>query len=91
MTTTLNKPVKRRTNEIRRDRSKYRNIIVTLYPAGHIGLRLEGTRSEETIPMQAVFERAVKMRIAQQETDKLRKKAEKAGVSLAMYVKRKRR
>jgi len=27
--------------------------IVTIYPAGFIGLRLEGTRTEETIPIEA--------------------------------------
>jgi hypothetical protein len=91
MTTTLHKPVKRRTNEVRRDRSKMRPIIITLYPAGHLGLRLEGTRREETIPMQAIFERAVKMRIAAEATARLQKKADKAGVSLAHYVRRKRR
>lgn len=91
MTTTLNKAVKRKTHEVRRDRSKIRNLVITLYPAGHIGLRLEGTRSEETIPMQAVYERAVKMRLAAEAQAKLQKKADKAGVPLRVYVQRKRK
>lgn len=91
MTTTLTKAVKRRTNELRRERGKYRPIIITVYPAGHLGLRLEGMRSEETIPIQAVYERAIKARLAVEAQEKLRKKAEKAGVSLTVYARRKRR
>jgi hypothetical protein len=70
MTTILHKPVKRRTRELRRDRGKLRAIIVTLYPAGHIGLRLHGTRREETIPIEAVYERAVKMRLTLEQAEK---------------------
>jgi hypothetical protein len=74
MTTTLHKPVKRRTNEVRRDRGKLRAVIVTLYPAGHIGLRLQGTRHEETIPIEAVYERAVKMRLAFEQAERRKKR-----------------
>jgi hypothetical protein len=70
VTTILHKPVRRRTREVRRDRGKFRAIIVTLYPAGHIGLRLHGTRREETIPIEAVYERAVKMRLALEQAEK---------------------
>ena len=72
MTTTLTKPVKRRTNEatVIRDRSKYRKIVVTLYPAGYIGLRLEGTRKEETLPLDAVFSCAVKARVFRERMEK---------------------
>lgn len=50
MTTALKKPVKRKTITTRRDRSKHRKIIITLYPAHGdageiIGFRLEGTQS----------------------------------------------
>ncbi len=76
MTTQLTKPVKRKSNEVRRDRGKYRAIIITIYPAGFIGLRLEGTRTEETIPIEAAYERAVKMRLAFEKTEK--EKARKA-------------
>jgi hypothetical protein len=80
MTTHLSKPVKRKSNEVRRDRGKYRAIIVTMYPAGHFGLRLEGTRHEETIPIEVVFERAVKMRLAFEKAEKQRKRdAKKKG------------
>jgi hypothetical protein len=63
MTTALHKPIRRRSNEFRRDRGKARAIIVTLYPAGYIGLRLQGLRCEEPIPIESVYERAVKMRL----------------------------
>jgi hypothetical protein len=46
--TDLNEPVKRRTREMRRDVGKLREIV-TIYPEGFIGLRLHGTRQEETI------------------------------------------
>jgi len=39
--TPLKKVVVRRSEERMRDRSKYRRAVVTLYPAGFIGLRLE--------------------------------------------------
>ena len=80
MTTKLTKPVKRKSNEVRRDRGKYRAIILTMYPAGHIGLRLEGTRKQETIPIEAVYERAVKMRVAfEKEEKKKARQAKKKG------------
>jgi hypothetical protein len=51
MTTTLDKPVTRRTNEVRPDRGRRRAVIVTRYPTGHVGLRSQGTRREEAIPI----------------------------------------
>jgi len=90
MATMLRKPVKRKTNERRYDRGKSRAIIVTLYPAGYMGLRLEGTRREETLPIEVAWERAVKMRVVAEATDRLKKKAEKAGISYAQYVRRQR-
>lgn len=74
MTTTLTKPVKRRSNTLRRDRAKMRAIVITLYPAGFIGLRLEGTRREETIPLEHVYERAIKMRLALAKAEKAAKR-----------------
>jgi hypothetical protein len=74
MTTTLSKPVKRRSNEFRRDLGKARVIVVTLYPAGYIGLRLQGTRREETIPIEAVYERAIKMRLALEKAERKKKR-----------------
>jgi hypothetical protein len=62
MTTTLHKPIKRKTHERRYERGKSRAIVVTLYPAGYMGLRLEGTRREETLPIEVAWEYAVKMR-----------------------------
>src|ERR1700756_3535752 len=73
MTTTLHKPIKPRTRERRYERGKSRAIIVTLYPAGYMGLRLEGTRREETLPIEVAWERAVKMRIAFEATERLKR------------------
>jgi hypothetical protein len=81
MTTQLTKPVRRKSNELRRDRGKYRPIIVTLYPAGFIGLRLEGTRKEETIPIEAVYERAIKMRLAFEAAEKKAREVKRKGRS----------
>ena len=88
--TPLTKPVRRKTNEYRRDRSKLRAIIVSIYPAGYMGLRLEGTQREETIPIQAAYERAVKMRLAAEDQEKLKRKADKAGVSVTVYARRRK-
>jgi hypothetical protein len=64
MTTKLNKPVSRISNEQVRDGSKIRNLVVTLYPGGGIGLRPQGTRREEIYPLEAVYHTALKMRVA---------------------------
>src|SRR6267378_2064060 len=45
--TPLKKALTRRSEELYRDRSKFRRIVVTLYPAGFIGLRLEKCRRQE--------------------------------------------
>lgn len=76
MTTTLTRPLKRRTGEnvTVRDRSKYRKIVVTLYPAGYMGLRLEGTRKEETITLEGCYEYAVIGRIRRERMEKINAK-----------------
>jgi hypothetical protein len=61
--TPLKKAVTRRSEELYRDRSKYRRIVVSLYPAGFIGLRLEKCRREETLSMRAAYETAVQTRV----------------------------
>jgi hypothetical protein len=57
--TPLRKAVTRRSEELMRDRSKYRRIVVTLYPAGFIGLRLEKCRRQETLSIRGAYETAV--------------------------------
>lgn len=81
MTTTLTKPVKRRTNDgtTIRDRSKWRKLVVTLYPSGTIGLRLEGTRTEEVLPLDAVYSLAVKARVMRTKMEKVRSFKAKRG------------
>jgi hypothetical protein len=61
--TPLKRAVRRRSEELYRDRSSYRRIVVTLYPAGFIGLRLEKCRHEETLSIRAAYETAVKTRV----------------------------
>ena len=75
--TPLSKPVTRRSHEMRRDRSKLRRIVVTLHPAGYIGLRLERTRREEVLSLAAAYDVAVKMRVADEKAEKARQRAEK--------------
>ena len=63
MTTPLNKSVSRVSSERVRDGSKYRALVVTLYPSGDIGLRPQGTRREERYPLEAVYHIALKARV----------------------------
>ena len=68
--TDLNKPVRRRSNAFKRDRSKLRRIVVTIYPGDYLGLRLEKCRQEETLPLTAAYDVAVKMRVAAERADR---------------------
>jgi hypothetical protein len=77
MTTKLNKRVSRVSGEVVRDGSKFRQLVVTLYPSGDIGLRPQGTRREERFPLEGVYHLAVKARVAAQRAEKL--KAKKKG------------
>ena len=61
--TPLKKAVTRRSEELMHDRSKYRRIVVTLYPAGFIGLRLEKCRHEETLSIRGAYETAAQTRV----------------------------
>ena len=72
--TPLRKPVRRRSEELYRDRSQYRRIIVTLYPAGFIGLRLEKCRHEETLSIRAAYETAVQTRVMRQRAERRKDK-----------------
>jgi hypothetical protein len=72
--TPLSRKVTRRSEETYRDRSKRRRIVVTLYPTGIIGLRLERTRQEETLPLIHAYETAVRARVAFERAQKAKKK-----------------
>jgi hypothetical protein len=61
--TPLKKAVTRRSDELYRDGSKRRRIVVTLHPAGFIGLRLEKCRREKTLSIRAAYETAVLTRV----------------------------
>ena len=68
--TPFKKAVRRRSEALYRDRSKFRRIVVTLYPAGFIGLRLEKCRHEETLSIRAAFETAVKTRVMRRQAER---------------------
>jgi len=67
--TPLKKPVTRRSNELYRNRSKFRRIVVTLHPAGYLGQRLEKCRREETLSLRAAYETAVQTGVMRQRTE----------------------
>lgn len=80
MTTQLTKPVKRKTAETRRDRGKFRAYVITLYPGGLIGFRLEGTRTTEYLPVAYGYETAIRLRLAKERHDKkMHRKAKREG------------
>lgn len=68
--TPLKSKVIRRSEELYRDKSKMRRIVVTLYPAGMIGLRLEKCRTEETISLRAAYEAATQSRVRYERSQK---------------------
>jgi hypothetical protein len=68
--TPLKKRITRRSEEIYRDGSKYRRIVVTLYPAGFIGLRFEKCRHEETLSIRAAYEAAVQTRVMRRQAER---------------------
>ncbi|MFZ1104125.1 MAG: hypothetical protein WAN86_15000 [Hyphomicrobiaceae bacterium] len=62
-----------RSSETWRDRSRMRRIVITLYPTGVIGLRLEKTRTEETLPLRLACETAVRARVAFERAQKAKR------------------
>lgn len=74
MATKLEKAVTRVSNEVVRDTGKFRPLVVTLYPNGTVGIRPQGTRREETYPLDAVYHAAMKARVAAERAAKLAKK-----------------
>jgi hypothetical protein len=77
MTTELNKPVKRVASNRQWSAGKARRGIVTLYPAGFIGFRLEGTRKEETLPIAAAHAYATRCRISHERMEKAKQRKRK--------------
>lgn len=76
MASKLNKPVRRETSEYVRDKG-LRPLVVILYPAGHIGLRAKGCRSEIHVPLMAVYSLGMKMQVAARRAEKEAKKKAK--------------
>lgn len=76
--TPLNTKVVRKTDVMVRDGGKLRDLIVTIYPGGTLGLRPSKTRREEFISLIACYDKAVKNRIFTERRLKLEaKKARK--------------
>lgn len=72
----LSKPVTRRSEVTKRSAGKLLRIVVTMYPDGYLGLRLERSRKEETIALAAVYDIAVKQRVAWERSQKAKAKKE---------------
>lgn len=72
--TPLKKVVTRRSDELYRDRSKFRRIIVSVHPGGFIGLRLEKCRKLETISLRAAYEAAITARVRYERAQKTKDK-----------------
>jgi hypothetical protein len=68
--TMLTKPVKRQTETLVRDGAKRRNLVVTLYPGGVIGLRPSKTRREELLTLEAAYALAIRQRVAKERAEK---------------------
>ena len=68
--TRLTKPVTRRTENTIRDRGKRRELVITLYPGGVIGLRPSKTRHEEILTVEAAYDLAVKQRVTRERAEK---------------------
>lgn len=77
MTTELSKPVRRKSSNHQWSAGKARRVIVTLYPHGFIGFRLEGTRKEETLPIAAAYAYATRCRLAHERMEKAKKRLAK--------------
>ena len=83
MATKLTKAVRRVSlNDQVRDRSKYRPLIVTIYPGspkdgGYIGIRMQGTRREETILLDTVYYQAIRGRVFREKMEKAKTKKRK--------------
>lgn len=63
MTTPLTKPVSRLSHVKVREVGEERPLVVTLYPSGFIGLRPQGTRREETLSLDVIYDIALKARV----------------------------
>lgn len=63
MSAAFTRPVKRRTEDTFRDRGQLRRVIVTVYPSGVLGLRLERQRREEELLASTAYSMAVRLRV----------------------------
>ena len=66
MTTRLTRPVRRTTQVIVERR---RQLVVTLYPRGTIGVRASRLRTEYELPLDAIYELAVRAHVARQRAE----------------------
>lgn len=74
MMTPLSKPVRRLTFDTIRSGGQTRRLAVALLPGGLLGLRLQGTRREETLSLSACWSLAIKQRVAYEQAAKKKQK-----------------
>lgn len=67
---TFTRPVRRRVEDTIRSGGKQRRVVVTVYPSGTLGLRLERTRREEQVLASTVYAMAVRLRIVSERAAK---------------------
>ena len=72
--TSLDKPVRRKTLSTVRDRGHVRQLVVSLYPNGTVGLRPMKTRQEEIVTLDSIYSLAIKQRVAKERTEKKAKR-----------------
>lgn len=76
--TPLDKPVSRKSYTVVRDRGRVRELVVTLYPNGTLGLRPLKTRQEEVLTLESCYHLAVRQRVAKEQAEKKERKRSRA-------------
>ena len=66
MATKLSRPVRRTTQVIVERR---RQLLVTLYPRGTIGVRASRLRTEYELPLDAIYELAIRAHVARRKAE----------------------
>ncbi|TAK45233.1 MAG: hypothetical protein EPO27_10460 [Betaproteobacteria bacterium] len=72
---TFTRPVRRRVEDTIRSGGKQRRVVVTVYPSGALGLRLERTRREEQILASTIYAIAVRLRVTAERAEKKKARA----------------
>jgi hypothetical protein len=76
----LKKPVTRKTSAVRYEKSKHREIVVSLEPRRQLSFRLLGTRQHYRLDVETAYEIAVKLHA--QAIEKRAQRLKKQGVKI---------